>query len=95
MPMYNLEALRRRVRKNGVDAVINDLLNNQFSEESISQMTKDHILCDGYPNLSLIYSLVWQQKTSNTPILLDWGVLFYNDIIIGSIIGFLFVFWNI
>ena len=57
--MYNLETLRRRVKKNGAEAVINDLVNNKFSEESITQMTENHILCDGYPNLSLIYSLAY------------------------------------
>ena len=56
--MYDLEALRRRIKKSGAEAVINDLTNNKFSEESIKEMSENHILRDGYPNLSLIYSLV-------------------------------------
>lgn len=55
--MYDLNALRRRVRKEGVELVICELCSENFPKEAKEQLTKDNVFVDGYPNLSLLYSM--------------------------------------
>ncbi len=56
--MYSVEALQRKIKKEGVDKTIHDLSNATFSEDVKIKLHDSCILINGYPNLSLIYSLV-------------------------------------
>ena len=58
--MDNLEDLKKVAHEDGIDTVIKYLSSlDNFSEEEISSLKEQHILSeDGYPCLSLIYSLV-------------------------------------
>ncbi len=58
MLMYSVEALQRKIKKEGVDKTIHDLSNATFSEDVKIKLHDSCILINGYPNLSLIYSLV-------------------------------------
>ena len=55
--MYNLDAVARKVKKEGVDAVINVLSSENLSDTMKTQLTNCGVLINGYPNLSLLYSL--------------------------------------
>lgn len=55
--MYDLDAVRRKVRKEGVDKTISDLTSENFSDEAKESLSHFGVFLDGYPNLSLIYSL--------------------------------------
>lgn len=56
--MYSVEALQRKIKREGVDKAIEDLSNGTFSESVKEQFHDAYIFSSGYPNLSLIYSLV-------------------------------------
>lgn len=56
--MYDVDSIKRKVKKEGVDKTILDLLSGNFSDEQKKELSDSHILCNGYPNLSAIYSLV-------------------------------------
>ena len=55
--MYSLEAMLRKISKEGVDRVIVDLSSNNFPEEAKNELSSSGIFVGGYPNLSLIYTL--------------------------------------
>ena len=55
--MYNLEAVRRKIKKEGIDKTIFDLSAGNFSEDAKAELGKLNIFTNGYPNLSVIYSL--------------------------------------
>lgn len=55
--MYDLAAVARKVKKDGVEEVINILLSGKLSDNIKTQLTSCGIFINGYPNLSLIYSL--------------------------------------
>jgi len=55
--MYSVEALQRKIKKEGVDKTIHDLSTGNFSESVKEELNKALIFIDGHPNLSLIYSL--------------------------------------
>lgn len=54
--MYDVNALKRMISKNGMDFAIS-VLSGDLSEEIKAQLTDAGLLVGGYPNLSLIYSL--------------------------------------
>ena len=57
--MYNVEDLRKKALEDGVDSVIAYLSSGKLSEDEKEALKKDKILSeDGFPCLSLIYSLV-------------------------------------
>lgn len=55
--MYDFNALRRRLQKEGIAAVVSELCSEDFPEEAKVQLAKDNVFVDGYPNLSLLYSI--------------------------------------
>lgn len=55
--MYDIEALRRKIGKEGVDKVISELSSRDFSPSMKEELTKSGILIGGVLNLALIYSL--------------------------------------
>ena len=57
--MTHLEdAFKRLVNKKGVEYAIQTLSSPNLPEETKADLAKKHYLVDGYPNLSLIYSLI-------------------------------------
>ena len=57
--MYNLNDLREKAKKEGLQAVIEYLTSDNISTEEKEFLKEKHILSpEGYPCLSLIYSLV-------------------------------------
>ena len=55
--MYDLGTIKRKIKKDGVDSVISEISSEDFSETVKKDLTACNILVDGFPNLSLIYSL--------------------------------------
>lgn len=55
--MYDLGSVKRKIRKEGVDRLISELSSGNFSEDIKRDLADCNVLLDGYPNLSLIYSL--------------------------------------
>ena len=55
--MYDLSSVRRKIKKEGVDNFISELVSENFSETIKKDLTACNVLVDGYPNLSFIYSL--------------------------------------
>lgn len=55
--MYNLDSVLRRIKKEGVDKLISDISSENFSEDAKEELSRCGIISNGYPNLSLIYSL--------------------------------------
>ena len=55
--MYTIESVKRKIKKEGIDQTIRDLSYGNFSEDVKKELNNSHIFCDGYPNLSVIYSL--------------------------------------
>ena len=55
--MYDLGTVKRKIRKEGVDNLISELSSENFSEDIKRELAECSVLVDGYPNLSLIYSL--------------------------------------
>lgn len=55
--MYDLSSVRRKIKKEGVDNFISELVSENFSENIKKDLSDCNIFVDGYPNLSLIYSL--------------------------------------
>ena len=47
----------RKIKKDGVDSVISEISSDNFSETIKKDLSDCNIFVDGYPNLSLIYSL--------------------------------------
>jgi hypothetical protein len=56
--MYTLDTLRNTLTEDGIESFITSLANGSHTKETIEQLTDLNILCNGYPNLSLIYTLV-------------------------------------
>jgi hypothetical protein len=56
--MYTLETLRKILSEEGTDNFIMCLTSGELTQEHINQLTDLHILRDGYPNLSVIYSII-------------------------------------
>lgn len=56
--MYDLEALKRKINKEGLSATIRDLSSDTLSDDAKIQLESEYILINGFPNLSLISSLV-------------------------------------
>ena len=56
--MYDLASVQRKIKKEGVDKLIFDISSENFSEDSKKELSKCGIFSNGYPNLSLIYSLI-------------------------------------
>lgn len=54
--MYDLNAVKRMISKNGIDYAIS-VLSGDLSEEIKSQLTDVGLLVGGYLNLTLLYSL--------------------------------------
>lgn len=55
---YSEDAFKRLVNKKGVEYAIQTLSSPNLPEETKDDLAKKHYLVDGYPNLSLIYSLI-------------------------------------
>ena len=55
--MYNLEAVRRKIKRDGIDKLILDLSSETLSDDAKRELSSCNILTNGYPNLSVIYSL--------------------------------------
>ena len=55
--MYNLDAMLRKLSKEGVDRFISDLSLGNFSEDAKKELASLGVLVGGYPNLSYIYTL--------------------------------------
>lgn len=55
--MYDLSSVRRKIKKEGVDNFISELVSENFSETIKKDLSDCYIFIDGYPNLSFIYSL--------------------------------------
>ena len=56
--MYNLDAVKRKIEKDGIDNLIRDLSSANFSDDAKRELSAYDIFTNGYPNLSVIYSLV-------------------------------------
>jgi len=56
--MYDLEALRRKIGKEGVEETIQYLLSPNLPERIKESLTNCSVFSGGYLNLALIYSLV-------------------------------------
>lgn len=54
--MYDVNAARRLVGRMGIDSMIR-YLSGDLDEHTKYNLTKLHLLVDGHPNLTLIYSL--------------------------------------
>ncbi len=55
--MYDLGSVKRKIKKEGVDNFISELVSENFSEDIKRDLANCNVLVDGYLNLSLIYSL--------------------------------------
>lgn len=55
--MYDLNAVRRRIRKEGVDNLIFDLSSESLDIDVKKELSDCGIIVNEFPNLSLIYSL--------------------------------------
>ena len=56
--MYDLNSVRRKINKEGVDNFISDLSSENLNKDVKNDLSICGILVNGYPNLSLIYSLI-------------------------------------
>lgn len=54
--MYDVNAVKRMVLKHGVDYLISYLMGD-LDKRVEAELTKVHLIVNGYPNLTLIYSL--------------------------------------
>ena len=55
--MYDLDSLKRRIKKYGVTRIIEELSHTRFNENVMKQLEKANIFIDGDLNVSLIRSL--------------------------------------
>lgn len=55
--MYNLESVRRRVKKIGVTQTLALLADPNFPDSIKEDLSKEKIFIGGYPNVELITSL--------------------------------------
>lgn len=55
--MYDIEALRRKIAKEGLQETLKCLASPDLPESIKKDLTKNHILVGGYPNVELICSL--------------------------------------
>ena len=55
--MYNTEALRRKIAKDGLQETLKLLSSDNFPEDIKAELSKDKIFVGGYPCLSIICSL--------------------------------------
>lgn len=55
--MYNVEALKRKIAKEGVEPTIQHLLSDDFPLQLKQDLEKEHIFCNGILCLGLVYSL--------------------------------------
>lgn len=55
--MYDLGSIKRKIKKEGVDNLIVELSSDNFSEDIKKDLSNCNVFVNGYPNLSLIYSL--------------------------------------
>ncbi len=55
--MYDLGTVKRRISEKGVDTFISEISSENFSETIKKDLSDCNVFVDGYPNLSLIYSL--------------------------------------
>ncbi len=55
--MYNIEAIRRLIAKNGIDATVRLLCSDNLPENIKAELTKCGIFRNNYLCLSLVYSL--------------------------------------
>ncbi len=55
--MYNLQALKRKIAKEGLETTIQFLLSDEIPLQLKQELEKDHIFNNGYLCLSLLYSL--------------------------------------
>lgn len=55
--MYNLETVRRRVKKIGVTETIALLADPNLPDSIKKDLTKEKVIIGGYPNVELITSL--------------------------------------
>lgn len=57
--MYNLDSLKRKIAKEGIQATIDYLLSDDLTSDAKKALTKNHVFnSEGYLCLSLLYSLV-------------------------------------
>lgn len=52
--MYDVMAVKRKIEKEGIEKTILDLSSKNLSDDVKKELINSHILCNGYPNLSLI-----------------------------------------
>lgn len=55
--MYNTEALRRKIAKDGLQETLKLLSSDNFPEDIKAELSKDKIFVGGFPCLSVICSL--------------------------------------
>lgn len=55
--MYDLEALKRKIAKEGLETTIRFLLSDDLPLQVKQDLEKEHIFNKGYLCLSLVYSL--------------------------------------
>ena len=55
--MYDVDSLRRKVKKIGVTRTIEELTNARFSDSVMKQLEDAHIFINGTLNITLIRSL--------------------------------------
>ena len=52
--MYTYDSVKRKINKEGLTATIRDLASDTLPDDAKMQLEAQHILVDGFPNLSLI-----------------------------------------
>lgn len=55
--MYNINALKRKIEKEGMEPTIQYLLSDDLPLQLKQDLEKEHIFCNGHLCLSLVYSL--------------------------------------
>lgn len=56
--MHSLTAVKKQLMKEGLESFLRALNSHSFSPEEEQSLTRLSILIDGYPNLTLLSSLV-------------------------------------
>ena len=55
--MYTLEALKRKIAKEGVEPTIQHLLSDDLPLQLKQDLEQEHVFCNGHLCLSFVYSL--------------------------------------
>lgn len=55
--MYNLDTVKRKIKKEGAESFIAEIISGNLPEDIMQELSHCNIISGGYPNLSFIYSL--------------------------------------